>query len=294
MATILLAAWAAVSLALIVVGGFMVTSDEKVADTDTGPKVKKKGELFVLTAVADLIGTPFARPMLRLLAPWRSKLARRIDAAGRPAGLTVEVYARQSAGYVIIFGTLGTLLIMSGKLIIGIPVVLFAGYNEGLLFFRTRKRQDEIQRTMPDFLDVLAVTVAAGLNFRQAVARVAESMPGVLAEEFTVALRQMDLGSPRRTAFEDLRERNRAEALRQFVTAILQAEELGAPLSGALLDIAEDMRRDAAQFAKRKAQRTTPMVIGVTALLSLPSFVALVVGAMYFGLKGDGPGGFFG
>jgi tight adherence protein C len=140
---------------------------------------------------------------------------------------------------------------------------------------------------MPDFLDVLAVTVSAGLSFRHALARVADSMPGALADEFTIALRQMDLGTPRREAFEDLRSRNSSEALNQFVTAILQAEELGAPLANALVEIASDMRRESAQWAKRKAQKNTPKVTAVTAALVLPAFMLLVVGAMFFGTGVD-------
>ena len=73
-----------------------------------------------------------------------------------------------------------------------------------------------------------------------------------------VVLRQIDLGADRREAFLALRDRNESDALKAFVAAQLQAEELGVPLSEALNDIASDMRRMASQTARREAQRASP------------------------------------
>ena len=295
MAMFLMAGGAALCVVLAIWGFALMRSGERVAQ-DILPRAKRnkrQSEGTILSRVADVIGRPFTRPMLELLGPWRLKIRRRIDAAGRPDNMTVESYARQTAGLLIIFFIPGLLFIFGGQLLLGLVVVCGAGQTELLLAVRMRQRQDQIQRTLPDFLDVLAVTVSAGLGFRHALSRVAESMPGALADEFTVALRQMELGTPRREAFEDLRQRNNAEALSQFVTAILQAEELGAPLSAALIDIGVDMRRESAQWAKRKAQRTTPRITAVSATLTLPSIMAIVVGGMFYSSGAD-LGGFFG
>ena len=101
-----------------------------------------------------------------------------------------------------------------------------------------RLRQEAIERTLPDFLDILAVSVRAGLGYRYALRRVAESLGGPVGEEMLIVLRQIDLGADRRDAFLALRERNESDALKSFVAAQLQAEELGVPLSEALNDIA--------------------------------------------------------
>ena len=121
-------------------------------------------------------------------------------------------------------------------------------------------RQEQIERDLPDFLDILAVTVRAGLGYRLALGRVAEALGGPVGEEMLVALRQMALGASRGAAFEALRDRNASEQLWSFVAAQLQAEELGVPLSEALNDIATDMRRAAHQAARRRAARATPRV----------------------------------
>lgn len=262
----------------------LVTADQRVvASAVPSPRKSAKDEVFILDAIAGRLGWPFAGLTMDLLSPWRAKIRRRIDQAGRPGGLTVELYARRTAGYVVMFGGLAVLLVLNGQLLLAVVCLIGCFQNEFSLLGKRRVRQDEIERTMPDFLDVLAVTVAAGLSFRLALARVADSMPGPLAEEFMVAMRQMELGTSRRDAFEDLRDRNESEALNQFVTALLQAEELGAPLTNALADISNDLRRGSAQYAKRKAQRTTPKITGITLGMTLPALILLVFGAIYFG-----------
>lgn len=114
----------------------------------------------------------------------------------------------------------------------------------------------QIERELPDFLDILAVTVTAGLGFRAAMERVGETLDGPLAEEIGRTLRRMDVGVRRRQAFVELRERNpRSTTMGPFVTAIIQAEELGAPLADTLNQFAGDMRREFFQQARRRVAR---------------------------------------
>lgn len=295
MAIYAMAAGAALCVLVGVLGLVQLTADQRVA-TSAVPLASKpeKDETFVLDAIADRLGRPFTGMAMELLGPWRPKIRKRIDAAGRPGGMTVETYARRTAGYAVLFGLLGLLLIVNGHALFGILAFLGSVQTELVLYSKRVARQDNIQRSMPDFLDVLAVTVSAGLSFRLALARVAESMPGPLAEEFTVALRQMELGTARREAFEDLRNRNSSEAVNLFVTAILQAEELGAPLGTALVDIGTDMRRESAQWAKRKAQRTTPKITAITMSMTLPALMLVVLGALFIGSGMGGANGIFG
>ncbi|GAA1839357.1 type II secretion system F family protein [Actinomadura bangladeshensis] len=291
---LLMGAGAAACLLCFVWGLRMAGSQERI-DASAVPAVpKRKDDLFILARVADRVGAPFTGVAMDLLSPWRVKIRKRIDAAGRPRGMTVETYARQTAGYVVIFGGLAVLMLLSGERLLAFVCLLGTLQAEGVLVGRIRRRRDDIERTLPDFLDVLAVTVAAGLSLRHALARVAESMPGALADEFMVALRQMELGTPRREAFEDLRSRNDSDAIGQFVTAILQAEELGTALSTALMDIATDMRRESAQWAKRKAQKTSPKITGITTLLTLPALMMIVIGGLFYGADIQGGLGVFG
>jgi tight adherence protein C len=166
-------------------------------------------------------------------------------------------------------------------------LVLFAGlgwFGPDVLVSREgRLRQERIERDLTDFMDILAVTVRAGLGYRLALTRVSEALGGPVGEEMLVALRQMSLGASRRSAFEALRDRNASEQLSSFVAAQLQAEELGVPLSEALNDIAQDMRRSAHQAARRRAARAAPRVSLVITSLIVPGTMILIFVAMLLG-----------
>ena len=244
--------------------------------------------VFVLHRITEALGRPLAPSVLNSFGERRRRsVSERIEAAGRPDGLTVERYVRRRTGEMVLYGGVGLLMLLAGQVFLGVVVLAFIFMTDLNLYVQAQERADKVQSQLPDFLDVLAVTVSAGMSFRAAVGRVADSMPGVLSEEFKLALQQMELGTSRREAFEMLRRRNRNESLSKFVTAIQQAEELGAPLSQTLVDISQDMRRADAQYMRRKAQRLNPRVTMVTAVTLLPGLLILVVGSMFIGTEVD-------
>ncbi|WP_159945669.1 MULTISPECIES: type II secretion system F family protein [unclassified Nocardiopsis] len=246
----------------------------------------RSDDTFVLHRITEALGRPFAGAVESWLSPGRREsITARIEAAGRPDGLTLERYLRRKVGEVALYGSLGLLMFAAGNPLVGVVVLAFTGLTDLSMYVQGQERADRVQSQLPDFLDVLAVTVSAGMSFRAAVARVADSMPGVLSDEFKLALQQMELGTSRREAFELLRRRNRNESLSKFVTAIQQAEELGAPLSDTLVDISQDMRRADAQYMRRKAQRMNPRVTMVTAVTLLPGLLILIVGSMFLGTE---------
>lgn len=222
-----------------------------------------------------------ANPAMRALGGKRlDAIRRRLEVAGRP--MTVESYAGRKATFAILFGAVGLLFLRSGS-IVGFLLMTGAGlfWIDLWLLVASQRRQAQLNRDLPDFLDVLAVTVSAGLNFRAALGRVSQSLGGPLASEIEVCLHQMDLGFPRREAMEALRGRNDSEALNQFVTALLQAEELGAPLADTLVNLAVDMRRSASQEARRRAARTVPRISLVVTLVMVPGAMILITVGLY-------------
>lgn len=245
-------------------------------------------DVFILTRITELIGRPFTKLVLTILGPnGQAKTRRRIARASRAGTLTVERYAQRKAGDIVFYCCLGLIALNISTLITIIAVAYGLLVTDLQLWAQAQQRQENIQRALPDFLDVLAVTVSAGLGFRHALSRVADTMPGPLSEEFHTALQQMELGASRREAFDDLRSRNKSESLGQFVTALLQAEELGAPLAQALNEISVDMRRTYAQWARRKAQKVNPRITMVTLATILPGLLLLIVGAMLLGGQVD-------
>ena len=221
----------------------------------------------------------------RMRASRREAIARRLDLAGRPWGMNVQRYVGLKAALAVLGIGLGLLYVLIG----GTPLmlVLFGGLGwwgpDVLVAREGRLRQERIERDLPDFMDILAVTVRAGLGYRLALARVAEGLGGPVGEEMLMALRQMSLGASRRSAFEALRDRNASEQLSSFVAAQMQAEELGVPLSEALNDIALDMRRASHQDARRRAARAAPRVSLVITSLIVPGTMILIITSMLIG-----------
>ena len=99
------------------------------------------------------------------------------------------------------------------------------------------------------------------------------------------SLRQMELGATRRDAFLAMAERNSSESLKSMIGATLQAEELGVPLSEALNEIAEDMRRAAHQDARRRAARAAPRVSLIVTTLIVPGAMILILMTLFLSLR---------
>ncbi|TQK52176.1 tight adherence protein C [Streptomyces sp. SLBN-118] len=233
----------------------------------------------------DRLGMRYAPAVLRMMGPKRvNKLRIRLDMAGNPGGLTVDRYAARRAVYGFI-GALGAfaLLINAHPFLALLFVAFGVWWAEVGIWAATRARKAAIERTLPDFLDVLAVVVSAGLGFRQALDRVAERYRGPWADELKITLRQMDMGMSRRDAFEQLRKRNASEQVAQFVTALQQGEELGAPIVDTLIAIANDMRRTDAQNARRRASKAVPQATGIVTMLMVPATILLIGAGMFLG-----------
>ncbi|MCX4586685.1 DUF5936 domain-containing protein [Streptomyces sp. NBC_01481] len=233
----------------------------------------------------DRLGMRYAPAVLRMMGPKRvNKLRTRLDMAGNPGGLTVDRYAARRAVYGFI-GALGAfaLLINAHPFLALLFVAFGIWWAEVGIWAATRARKAAIERTLPDFLDVLAVVVSAGLGFRQALDRVAERYRGPWADELKITLRQMDMGMSRRDAFEQLRKRNASEQVAQFVTALQQGEELGAPIVDTLIAIANDMRRTDAQNARRRASKAVPQATGIVTMLMVPATILLIGAGMFLG-----------
>jgi tight adherence protein C len=277
---LLLPCVAALTFVLAVLGWAQLRSSglEPVA-LELGPQAVRASKDPVVTRVIDALGAQFERPLLRLYgARRRHVLDQRLDAAGRPEGLTERDYVRRKAGYLVLGIALAVLFVLMGQPFLGVVLVaLCAVWMDVWLRAVIRNRRRQIARELPDFLDIVAVTVGAGLSLQGALERVASSSPSVLSKEVLRTLDDMRYGLGRRQALERLRARNDVESLSTFVTAILQAEELGTPLSRALIDIAAEVRREFAQAARQSAARAAPKVSLVVSMTIVPGAMVLII-----------------
>lgn len=237
-----------------------------------------------LEALRRRFGRRFAPAVLRAMGErGRRRAERDLAAAGRPRRMGVADVAAIKAADTAVCVVIGLGAMTISPVLL--PVVVGYGYVREDLRLRSlaRARQARIERDLPDYLDVLSVTVGAGLKFRAALRRVGEHLESPVAEEFRIALQQLDVGASRRDAFEGIRDRNDSPSLNRFVGALLQAEELGAPLTDAMTAIAADMRKTLAQRVRRQAAQAVPKVTLVATVLLMPASALLLIGGLFIG-----------
>lgn len=227
-----------------------------------------------------VIGPPLGRVLEEAAgARLRSWIGELIGRAGNPKGLTTARFFADMGFFVLVLWSTGLLLLLAGTwwpvVLMCFSVPVFAPVYS--IWAQAKERQDTIDQDLPDLLDVLAVVVSSGIGFQSALTRVAERYGGPLAEELQIVLRQIGVGESLRTALSAMRDRSRSSSVDQFVTALLQAEELGAPLAQTLNQIANDVRRDASETSKRRAASAAPKATIVTILVLLPPTMAVLV-----------------
>ncbi len=151
-----------------------------------------------------------------------------------------------------------------------LPDVLL--YNTGV------KRQALIISALPDALDMLTVCVEAGLGFDSAMAQVARNTTGPLAEEFARALQEMQIGLSRSQALRGMVARTTVPELRAFVSALVQAGELGIPVARVLREQAAEMRVVRRQRAEERAQKVAVKIMFPLIVCLFPALLVIIVG----------------
>jgi tight adherence protein C len=226
---------------------------------------------FIYRAVEPAIGWS-ARVVRRLSPSQRIDLTRRrITYAGLEAKLKVERFLAYKAGAAVagfLFGLVASPAHLPG-LVGGVILGVLASFAPDLwLDSKARERQSAIARDLPEALDLLALTVEAGLGLEQGLELLVDNLTGPLQEEINRLLRETGLGVPRREALKGLRERTDVPDLSALVVALIQAGEMGTAISQVLRVQAEQVRLRRRQRAKEKAAQTPvkilfPVIIGI-------------------------------
>jgi tight adherence protein C len=140
------------------------------------------------------------------------------------------------------------------------------------------KRVERIERELPDVLDLLAVSVEAGVGLEGAIRSVGEKFDGPLGEELSHVLSEMELGTSRRDALQHLRDRTDVPDLDGFVLSLLQASALGMPLTRVLRTEADELRRRRRQRVREAAARLPVKLIFPLIFFIMPAMFVVLVG----------------
>jgi tight adherence protein C len=165
------------------------------------------------------------------------------------------------------------------------PIVIFGGLGFYLpsmvLWFLRKKRQDEIFLALPDALDLLVVCVESGLGLDAAMRKVCEEMKDhakVIAEEFSLANFQLQMGRPRREVLHDLGVRTGVDDVRSLAAILIQADRFGSSIAQALRVQSDSMRTRRKQLAEEKAAKTAVQLIFPLVLFIFPGIFVVLVG----------------
>jgi tight adherence protein C len=150
---------------------------------------------------------------------------------------------------------------------------------------KARSRKDNIRAELPDALDLMAVSVEAGLGFDGAIAKLTEHMHGPLADEFALTLSEIKIGETRQTALKKLAERTGTPELSSFVRSIIQADQLGISLGRILRVQATDSRLKRQAAAEEKAMKAPIKMLFPTVLFIFPAMFLVILGPAFLNLS---------
>jgi tight adherence protein C len=207
----------------------------------------------------------------------------RLLAAGLAQKITPATFLAIKGGATIGGVFLGLIVAAVGpgaSAVLVLPLFALAGFKgpDLILSSRIRSRRDAVRGALPDALDLLAVSVEAGLGFDGAITKLTDHMRGPLIEEFGLLLSEVRMGESRQTALKNMGERVGAPELSAFVRAVVQAEQLGISLGRILRVQAADSRLRRQAAAEEKAMKAPIKMLFPTVLFIFPSMFLVVLG----------------
>lgn len=223
-----------------------------------------------------LIFVPFTR---------EEELEKKVVEAGRPGNFNAREWMVVKA--MLAFGlgiSLWLLLQRTGRpgwQVVFITIVIFAfGWFlvDIWLSGRGNQRREEVRRALPDLLDLLTVSVEAGLGFEGALMKIVEKTDGLLSDEFLVVLRETKMGKPRKDALKDMSKRLNVEDLSNFVSSIIMAEQLGISIGKVLRIQSKEMRQKKRQKTEEAAMKAPIKMLIPMLVFIFPALFIILLG----------------
>jgi tight adherence protein C len=213
----------------------------------------------------------------------REEVALRLAGAGLARRVTPEAYLALQAALGLAGLALGLLVAVAGSPTRGLVLALLVGglalvVPDRLVASRAGRRRELVLAELPGALDLLAISVQAGLGFDAALARVSEATEGPLSEEFGLMLAELRVGETRQTALQRLADRVRVREVATFARAVARAEQLGMPLAQTLRVQAADVRARRQVAAEERAGKAPVKMLFPTVVFIFPPLFVVVLG----------------
>jgi tight adherence protein C len=255
-----------------------------------GARPRTLEEIELSAPFTERVLTPLIRGMAGFItrfAPKQNMEAARtkLDLAGNPNDWTVTDFLGVR-GLSAVFTTLVALLLAFALRSDPAVLLLFFGIGGTLGFFlpvlwlgmKIRSRQHEILKALPDALDLLTISVEAGLAFDSAMAKVAEKWDNELSRAFGRVIAEVRVGKVRREALRDMSDRTDVPDVKNFIAAVIQADQLGVSIAKVLRIQSEQMRVKRRQRAEEQANQAPVKMMIPLAFLIFPSIFIVLLG----------------
>lgn len=217
---------------------------------------------------------------------------RKLELAGNPNNWSAtEFLGIRGLAALLLAGLTFFLTMLTGtaltQRILFVVAMGFLGFFLPVVWLGSRisRRQDEVVKTLPDALDLLTISVEAGLPFDGAMQRVAEKWDNEISKAFARLLNEMRVGKSRRDALRDMSERIDVPDVTSFVAALVQADQLGISIAKVLRIQSEQMRIKRRQRAEEKAQQAPVKMLIPMTFLIFPTILIIILGPAALILK---------
>jgi tight adherence protein C len=258
---------------------FAATSNQSAADD---PELNMSfGERMIKPVVTNLLG--FFAMLIPQSATAQEKLTKQLMQA--EIKMSAKNYSAAvmlfTVTCVIVFPLIGWLL---GQPLLNCALLGLVGVYAGVVLSRFRlkskikRRKAEIYHQLPDALDLLSVSVAAGLGFDQALSYLVKKSKGALIREFDLANREIAMGRSRKEAMERMAERCESIEIRTFISAVIQADEMGASIKNVLQIQASTIRETHKQNVEEKMQKLAVKMLIPMVLFIFPVLFIVLLG----------------
>lgn len=292
---------AGIFVAVLLVAYYLLTeAEERVANRDQLKSIEtysfKNDELMAKEI-------PFVE---RVIAPIQARFSRlgsrftpdgyvdnvrlRLASAGKRGPDEVDRFLAQRMLYAVGGPIIAVVLVLApidGRTkFFGVLIALAAGFMlpDTRLKEAAKRRQKQIRRSLPDILDLLTISVEAGLGFEQAIDRITAAVPGPLSDEFNRMMGEMRAGSSRADALIALEKRTGVDEIKSFVLSMVQADQFGVSIGRVLRAQADEMRIKRRQMAQEAAQKAPVKMLIPMVFLIFPALFVVVLGPAMFNI----------
>lgn len=250
--------------------------EQAVASEDTShlPALLDK-PLYV--RVAGIFSPFFNRITARLVsANKRDIYETRLAGAGHPWGMNADSFVLGK--YILLVVLLGV-GILSGNVTI-LAVLLISSLLAPDMFLKSneKKRKEQMLKSMPDILDLINVSVEAGLGFDAALQKVVDKTEGPLTQEFAHTLSEINIGKPRREALRDMADRIQVDDISTFLGSVIQADQLGVSITNVMKIQSQQVRENRRMRAEEAAQKAPIKILIPLVIFIFPTILVVLLG----------------